>query len=54
MFTSSDKGKERLDICMKCPYLKNRESMNRKCSRCGCYMTAKVKIANARCPLGKW
>lgn len=40
----------RLDICSTCPEF----SMLRACKQCGCFMDAKVKYAQASCPLGKW
>jgi hypothetical protein len=41
----------RLDICEKCPEL---VGLAKQCKQCGCVMTLKVKLKNAKCPLGKW
>jgi len=41
----------RLDICKSCPELIKPTS---QCKKCGCFMTAKTKLALATCPLGKW
>ena len=43
-------SKDRLAICRDCP------SFNklRICNECKCIMPLKVKIPNAKCPLGKW
>jgi len=42
--------KQRLEICKKCPNLKK----TNRCGICGCYMPAKVKAPQARCPIKKW
>ncbi len=48
---SKDKVEARLDICNSCPSLMQ---TTRICKKCGCYMPAKVTLANAECPIGKW
>lgn len=40
----------RYDICKGCPFL----LPTKQCSKCGCFMKAKVKIAHSECPEGKW
>lgn len=40
----------RLDICNDCAHL----NALKQCSKCGCFMAAKVKLAEAHCPIGKW
>ena len=48
----SDKDAEsRLNICRACPELL---TLTTQCKKCGCFMTAKTKLENAKCPLGKW
>jgi hypothetical protein len=42
---------ERLSICKKCPSYRK---FAKQCKECGCIMPAKVKLAEAFCPLGKW
>ncbi|NDB27945.1 hypothetical protein EB151_00135 [archaeon] len=51
MFASKHIYKQRMDICKACP-----EYMQRiyTCRECGCFMPAKSKIANIRCPKDKW
>jgi hypothetical protein len=44
-------GKERLDICKACPEL---IKLTTQCKKCGCFMSAKTKLKQATCPLGKW
>lgn len=42
---------ERLEICKSCPeFIKS----TTQCKKCGCIMSAKTKLPNAECPLGKW
>lgn len=43
--------KERLAVCLECPELIR---ATKNCKQCGCFMTHKVKLPNAGCPLGKW
>ena len=49
-FKKSKYADYRLDICKKCPYLRD----NTTCKICGCFMTRKVNIPGASCPLKKW
>lgn len=46
-FTSSS----RMSICSVCPEL---ISLTKQCKKCGCFMAAKTKLQNARCPMNKW
>ena len=46
-----DKSQERLNICSSCEFL---ELPLKVCSKCGCSMVKKVKIAMASCPIDKW
>jgi hypothetical protein len=41
----------RLAICRECPAY---QPLLRRCSDCGCLMPAKVLLANAACPQGRW
>lgn len=45
-----DVAQARYDICKECPFF----LPTKQCSRCGCFMKAKVKLPNADCPEGKW
>lgn len=40
----------RMDICNDCAHL----TVTKQCTKCGCFMSGKVKIAKASCPIGKW
>ena len=42
---------QRLAICNECPWLK-KASM--RCKQCGCFMTLKTTLLDAKCPLEKW
>jgi hypothetical protein len=44
------KSKERMKICVECPAFKS----NQKCGECGCYMPAKTRNENSKCPIDKW
>lgn len=41
----------RLSICKSCP---NFRKLTKQCKICKCIMPAKAKLADARCPIGKW
>lgn len=49
-FVDKDAAQARYDICKECPFL----LPTKQCSKCGCFMKAKVKLADASCPEHKW
>jgi hypothetical protein len=49
--TSDSNAEDRLRICKACPELL---PLTSQCKKCGCFMVAKTKLENAKCPLGKW
>ena len=51
LFASKYVYKQRLDICKGCDQF---QKMALLCKSCGCFMPAKAKIANIRCPEDKW
>lgn len=44
-------AEKRLEICRGCPHFIKATT---QCKECGCFMTAKTKLPNASCPIGKW
>lgn len=50
VLVDADTAKERLDLCMDCEHLTDET----RCTECGCFMNAKVNLASAECPIGKW
>ena len=50
-YVSKEVSESRLDICRSCPEL---IQLTTTCKKCGCFMTAKAKLAKASCPLEKW
>lgn len=48
---SDDVAETRMSICNSCPELLR---LTKQCKQCGCMMTAKTKLLQATCPLGKW
>jgi hypothetical protein len=48
---SEEIAASRYEICKACPHL---IKMTKQCSKCGCFMAAKVKLKEAACPIGKW
>lgn len=50
-FSGDKLSTERYSICQECPeFLK----ITNQCKQCGCFMNLKVKLAEAKCPIGKW
>jgi hypothetical protein len=43
--------KSRLDICNQCPYLGKKL---KRCGLCGCFMSLKTTLLEAKCPIDKW
>lgn len=50
-WASEELANTRYEICGGCPEL---IKLTKQCKKCGCFMFAKTKLANATCPLGKW
>jgi hypothetical protein len=50
-YAEEDLAESRYDICKSCPEL---IQMTKTCKKCGCFMSAKTKLLNAACPIGKW
>lgn len=48
---SEEVAEARMDICNRCPELLR---LTKQCKQCGCLMTAKTKLLQATCPIGKW
>ena len=42
---------KRMDLCNGCEFL---TKTTKQCQKCNCFMTAKTRLANADCPIGKW
>ena len=40
----------RWDLCQSCEFL----TESNRCTKCGCFMKVKHKLAIASCPVGKW
>lgn len=40
----------RWSLCSGCEFL----TESNRCTKCGCFMKVKHKLASARCPIGKW
>ena len=40
---------ERAKICSLCEY-----NINKRCTKCGCFLTAKLRSPESKCPINKW
>jgi hypothetical protein len=49
--TTDEIAEQRYDVCKACPEL---IKLTKQCKKCGCFMSLKVKLAEAACPIGKW
>ena len=49
-YGEKDEATHRFSICLECPQLTKAKT----CKECGCFMVAKTKLKDAKCPLGKW
>lgn len=57
---------KRAEICNTCPLAKLGESLEETpdgdikqvkggiCTKCGCFLPAKIRVNNERCPIDKW
>lgn len=50
MLDDDQKIESRLKICESCEFYK----ITKQCSKCGCFMPLKTKLAISECPIGKW
>jgi hypothetical protein len=48
---SDDVASRRLNICSDCDRFIH---LTKQCKECGCLMSMKTRLAEAKCPLGKW
>lgn len=54
-YTSIVGKEQRQAICKACPDLRRIVGTRLgQCTKCGCFMDAKVLLRKAECPLGKW
>lgn len=51
IFASKHVYKQRLNTSRGCEHF---QGLALVCKKCGCFMPAKAKIANLRCPVDKW
>jgi len=49
--TETTVADQRYALCVKCPEF---VQLTKQCKQCGCFMVLKTKLANTKCPLGKW
>jgi len=49
--STKDQTEERMDVCRTCEFF-NAKLV--KCTKCGCFMSLKTTLKEARCPVGKW
>ena len=49
--SSEEIKNERMEICRSCPFF---IKITTQCSKCGCVMEAKTRLAEASCPVNKW
>lgn len=52
LLASKEEKKQRLDICKKCEFVKNKVLL--RCGKCECLLNLKTKLKEVVCPIGKW
>jgi hypothetical protein len=50
-YTDDETAQNRFETCLNCEFL---IKLTKTCKKCGCFMQAKTKLADASCPVGKW
>ena len=54
---NEEQARARLDICLNCEFFVVQPEgsvIPARCSKCGCGMKVKSRLATAVCPVGKW
>jgi len=51
LLTNKQEQEERMSICRSCKYYDDQQI---RCTQCGCFLEAKVKVAGQYCPISKW
>lgn len=51
IFVDEELANTRLDICNSCDYL---YAPTKSCTKCGCFVVAKTKLKQQKCPIDKW
>lgn len=54
IFTDKQQVEHRLNICKSCEFKRNVTLLSPICKQCGCVISGKVRLANQKCPIGKW
>lgn len=49
ILASSDRFWERDSVCEACPF-----QVDEQCTKCGCFVAAKIALNLEKCPLDKW
>lgn len=44
---------ERMNTCQKCTFYSS-DGMSPRCLQCGCFLDAKARLIEAKCPINKW
>ena len=51
LLASDEKAKSRMEVCHGCEFF---EKEHVRCKLCGCFMSTKVRIEAAKCPINRW
>ena len=47
-------SKTRMDVCRKCPHRKRIMGIVDVCAMCGCFLKAKTRVLEEKCPIRLW
>jgi hypothetical protein len=53
LIAKSETVEQRLEYCKNCDY-KSFVRFIPTCGKCKCIIAAKIRLANEKCPIGKW
>lgn len=54
VFVPADVRRARMAICQACPFADVGVKRKFFCSKCGCVLEGKTRVAGESCPIGKW
>lgn len=54
LIADRERARKRMAICQACPFAAGGKTKKFICSKCGCVLAGKTRLAGAKCPEGKW
>ncbi len=54
LFAEAETVRARMAVCQACPLAVVGKTKKFVCSKCGCVLAGKTRMAGEKCPVGKW